>query len=362
MSPSPVVEPSPPSVSLATKVAFLSRPDVYPQRPARVDSIETHMSWLFLTDSRVYKLKKPVRYDYLDFSTVEARWADGVAEVHLNRRLAPDVYLGVIPLGLGVDGLRLDGQGVPVDWLVEMRRLPADHMLDSALRAGTADAADIGRVASRLARFYGSAPRAPIAAADYRLRLRRDLCDDRRWLRRPAFGLDPGLASGPASVLLDVLQDHAELIGSRADRLVEGHGDLRPEHVCLGDGEPVVIDCLEFRREFRIIDPVDELAFLGLECERLGADWVGPELLRCYWQLVGDEPAQPVIEFYAARRAVLRAKLAVWHLRDQDVRSTAPWPDVATAYLQLAAAHCHRLTVALPFHAGLTTSGVVQQA
>ena len=334
-------------MSLATKVAFLSRPDAYSHRPACVDAVETHVSWVFLTDSRAYKLKKPVHYDYLDFSTIEARWADCVAEVRLNRRLAPDVYLGVIRLELGVDGLQLDGSGVPVDWLVEMRRLPADRMLDHALRAGTADRQDVAHVAARLSRFYRSAPRVPMPPAEYRHRLESDLRDDQRWLCRPEFGLEPGLAGGPPAVLIDVLARHSDLIGPRAERLVEGHGDLRPEHVGLGDGQPVIIDCLEFRRDFRIIDPVDELAFLGIECEHLGAAWVGPELLHCYREIVGDDPPAPLVDFYAARRATLRAKLAIWHLRDRDVRSTVAWPDVATAYLELAMAHCNQLVSGL---------------
>ena len=343
----PGFEHSSPSVSLATKVAFLSRPDAYPERPARVESIETHMSWVFLTDSRAYKLKKPVRYDYLDFSTVEARWADCMAEVRLNARLAPDVYLGVRPLELGADGLRLDSHGVPVDWLVEMRRLPKAQMLDEALRAGTADAAAIERVASRLSRFYAGAARVPKGAAEYLEGLASDLRDDRRWLCVPEYGLDAELATGPPGALLDVLEGHRDLIGPRSDRLVEGHGDLRPEHVCVGDGQPLVIDCLEFRRDFRIVDPVDELAYLGLECERLQASWVGPQLVACYQRFVGDRPPGPVVEFYAARRAILRAKLAVWHLRDRDVRSTTAWSEVATCYLRLAAGHCDRLASGL---------------
>jgi aminoglycoside phosphotransferase family enzyme len=333
-------------------VAFLSRPDTYAERPARVGSIETHMSWVFLTDSRAYKLKKPVRHDYLDFSTVEARWADCVAEVRLNRRLAPDVYLGVVPLELGADGLRLDGHDVPVDWLVEMRRLPKERMLDELLRAGTVDTADVDRIASRLSRFYAAAPRVPTEAAEYRQGLEADLRDDRRWLCVPEFGLDVELARGPAAVLLDVLDGQGEPIEARSGRLVEGHGDLRPEHVCVGDGDPLVIDCLEFRRDFRIIDPVDELTYLGLECERLGAGWVGPQLLGSYRRLVGDRPPVAVVEFYATRRAILRAKLAIWHLRDRDVRSTTAWSDVATSYLQMAAEHSERLRSVLqhPVH------------
>jgi aminoglycoside phosphotransferase family enzyme len=104
----------------------------------------------------------------------------------------------------------------------------------------------------------------------------------------------------------------------------------------------VIIDCLEFRADFRVIDPVDELAFLGLECERLGAPWVGPELLQVF-AATGDRPPALIVDFYAVRRAVLRAKLAVWHMRDGEVRTVVSWPQLATTYLELTAARCQRL-------------------
>ncbi len=230
------------------------------------------------------------------------RQADCLEEVRLNRRLAPDVYLGVVALVLGPDGLQLDGPGPPVDWLVRMRRLPREHTLEHALRTGTAQAADVARVASRLARFYATAPRVPAAPDEYRRRIETDLSDDRRWLCRPGLGLDVDGVCRTVGVLLDALDRHGEVIGGRGDRLIEGHGDLRPEHVFVAGMEPVVIDCLEFRRDFRIIDPVDELAFLGLECERLGGGWVGPLLLMGYEQFVDDRPTAPIVEFYTARR------------------------------------------------------------
>src|SRR5690348_10060399 len=113
------------------KVAFLSRPESYPGHVELVERKETHMSWIFLTEMHVWKLKKPVRTDYSDFSTVEARRHNASNEVRLNRRLTKDVYLGVVPLALASGGsLRLGGDGEAVDWLVVMRRLPANRMLD----------------------------------------------------------------------------------------------------------------------------------------------------------------------------------------------------------------------------------------
>ena len=131
---------------LSEKVAFLRRPEAYASRPPSVELKETHMSWLFLTDRYVWKLKKPVRYDYLDFSTVEARKADCELEVKLNRRLAPDVYLGVVSLVSDPHGrMQLGGEGQVVDWLVMMRRLPVDRMLDAAIYAHTVSREDVRR-------------------------------------------------------------------------------------------------------------------------------------------------------------------------------------------------------------------------
>ena len=120
-------------LALAAKVDFLSRPDAYDPRPAGVVRRETHMSWVFLAGNEVYKLKKPVRFPYLDFSTLARREAACRAELRLNRRLAPDVYLGVLPLVERAGKLSIDGEGAPVDWLVKMKRLDERFMLDGIL-------------------------------------------------------------------------------------------------------------------------------------------------------------------------------------------------------------------------------------
>src|SRR6185312_7889638 len=128
----------PPGADLTAKVAFLSEPTAFRVATA-VQTVETHMSWIFLTGDRAFKLKKPVKFPYLDFSTVALREKYCRAELALNRRLAPDVYLRVVPMTLN-EGQRLqigDG-GEIVDWLVEMRRLPSDRMLDRLIARGLA--------------------------------------------------------------------------------------------------------------------------------------------------------------------------------------------------------------------------------
>lgn len=332
------------AAALEARLGFLRRPDAYPEAPARVEAVETHMSWVFLTDTHAWKLKKPVRYAYLDFSTAEARRLDCEEEVRLNRRLAADVYLDVVPLVRDAEGkLSLGGAGQPEDWLVRMRRLPAHRMLDRVLRAGTVTRSEIDRLARRLARFYAAAAAEPVTPAAYRQSLGERIEDNLHALSGPEFGLPPDLPQGLARFQLGFLRENAGLFDRRADegRIVEGHGDLRPEHVCLL-GEPVVIDCLEFNRGFRILDPADELGYLALECERLQASHVGRWLLDGYGEASGDLPPAALLHFYQSCRAVLRAKLALWHLHDDGRHPPGKWIAVARDYLEWAQRHADR--------------------
>ncbi len=332
-------------VALDDKVAFLKRPESYPDRPARVEFVETHMSWVFLTERFAYKLKKPVRYDFLDFSTLGARHWNCREELRLNRRLAPEVYLGIVALTADPDGeLRLAGEGEVLDWLVKMRRLPADRMLDRAIADGRATEFDVARVARKLAAFYTACRPVPIAPSDYCERLQADVGANLRELVRPDYLLPAATARRAAAAQLELLGSEPELFAERvrAGRVIEGHGDLRAEHVCLG-GAPVIIDCLEFNRDFRIIDPADELAFLALDCERLGAAWIRDLLFDVYRRATGDRPDPRLVHFYTSHRACLRAKIAIWHLREPEVEHPAKWRELARTYLRLADGYARRL-------------------
>jgi aminoglycoside phosphotransferase family enzyme len=340
--------PLPASVPLEAKVALLRRPDAYPEVPTRVDTVETHMSWVFLAGDFVYKLKKPVRYDFLDFSTPEARRRDCEEEVRLNRRLAPDVYLGVVPLSLAPDGaLRLAGQGRPVDWLVSMRRLPERLMLDRAIRAGTASAGDVRRAIAALASFYLCCEPVAMDAAEYRQRFAQGVRTAHRELSAPDYRLSASRTQAVAESQLAFLERHAAVFDRRVRdrRILEGHGDLRPEHVCLSE-PPVFIDCLEFNREWRLVDPADELAYLALECEHAGATALGAVALAAYREQTGDIAPERLVHFYKSYRATVRAKLAAWHLQDHlDEAARLKWLDDARRYLALAQRYADSLAV-----------------
>ncbi len=326
------------AIGLAEKVAFLKRPESYPESPGGVEPVETHLAWVFLTDRYAYKLKKPVRYPFLDFGTLAARRRDAEEEVRLNRRLAPGVYLGVVALAMDRAGeLALEAEGDPVEWLVKMRRLPRARMLEFAIASQTVDEAALQAVAELLATFYREAAPVAVTPVAYRHRFQEEIASDARALAEPRYGLPADVIARTAAAQRAFLERRAELLDTRASagRIIEGHGDLRPEHVCFGP-PPVIIDCVAFNRDFRILDPADELAYLGMECERLGAEGIGTTLFARYGALTGDHPPEPLIHFYKSVRAVLRAKLAAWHLDDRTVRYPSQWFNRARTYLALA--------------------------
>ena len=321
----------------ASVLAFLSQPDSYAEGPGRVEVIETHMSWVFLLDRHVYKLKKPVLRPFLDFRSVAARRRFCLEEVRINRKLAGDVYLGAVPLTKSDGQLGLAGDGGVIDWLVHMRRLPADRMLDRVISTGGPSDAELDRLSHLLVGFYRTALRRRVAPEAYVLRLRREIALNRLDLTDPNRSPLPGLARQLSASQLRFIVRHLPLLRKRAWRISEVHGDLRPEHLCL-EPRPVAIDRLEFEPRFRLLDPVDELCYLAMECERLGNPRVGSRLLRTYAAGVGDCVPKPLIAFYKGLRACQRARLAVLHISaTSPVAMRARWLDRASEYLALAA-------------------------
>jgi len=275
--------------------------------PSRL--VETHISTLVFVGDVVYKRKKPIRTDFVDFSTARARAAACRTEVELNRRLAPDVYLGVATVTLD----RLDDSDPEVaDHAVVMRRLPEDRRLAALL-----DDVDVGDEIDRLARliaeFHASARRGPDID---------DAC------RAPAVGaLWTDSVTEVAHVSADIIDpDENRLVGQlagayvagrtalfdgrvAAGRAVDGHGDLQADDVfCLSDG-PRVLDCIEFSDRFRFGDALADVAFLAMDLERLGHPALATSFLDRYRELAGDSWPGSLAHLWIAYRAHIRAKV-----------------------------------------------------
>ncbi|MBS1118102.1 MAG: hypothetical protein H6Q90_330 [Deltaproteobacteria bacterium] len=319
---------------LATELAFLRTPGAL-HDGAAVECIETHMSYVMLTEHHAWKLKKPVRLPFLDHSTLDRRRHSCETELRLGRRFAPSVYLGIVSINAGPGGLTISGTGKVVDWMLVMRRLPADRMLPQMLerRAATVEHAD--SVAELLAAVYQHARRAPWDGASYRSRLRATTQATARELVErgaPRADIDAILAS-----LLARLERLADVLDARvaAGRVVEAHGDLRPEHVCL-ERPPLIIDPLEFDQDLRTLDTISELAFFALECDRIAAGWFGQRVLSHYEARSGDLVSPQVIALYQRQHAFTRALIALRHLEDAPVAQHPRWYARAADYLDHA--------------------------
>lgn len=391
-----------PGVDHAALVLALQQPALW--RPLGVQAapgekvlaLQTHRSWIFMLGDVALKLKKPLRDDCVDFRGVEQRAHFCAEELRLNARLAPQVYRGLVavlpevspaegPAGVPAEvsagaadlsavqsvssvpsapsapsGVAHRGRTVrlcalpPVDadqahrqhpaaldWLVQMRRLPAARMLDRLIVAGRIRSADLDRLAEVLVGFWAQAPRAADpgrCAARFQSEWQRShevLCG-----ANPPAGLHLPAAQPALDRLSRLLLAHEPLLEERAlsGHLLDGHGDLRPEHVHIPEppAAPCVIDALEFDEQLRACDPFDELALLKLECSRLGAGWVGDELLARCARGLGDIAPAPLMQLYAVNRAVLRARLSLLHLADPAPREPARWAPLASWYLACA--------------------------
>ena len=318
-------------------VNVLRQPTLYGKHVSSVECIETHISWVFLTDQFAFKLKKPVRFDFLDFSTAALREQACREELRLNRRLARDVYLDLVPVAIENNQFHLGSGGKIVDWLVKMRRLPADRALDQLVKSRTISSNQVEQIAHLLGDFYAQLPPICIRTEDYLDELAHHLRDNEHQLLDTRHDLDITAIERIHEAQWRYLTLARDILASRVldGRIVEGHGDLRPEHIYLTP-HPVIIDCIEFNRDYRILDVADELSFLTMETARLLAPWIGESVLTTYSKCTGDHPPPNLLAFYSAYRACVRAKVLVLRAgqlagakRDQSTTDARCYLDLA---------------------------------
>jgi len=328
----------------AAMLAALQRPETYPDRPAAVRCVQTHYSWVFLTDRYAYKLKKPIRIRGADLRTLSARQAACQTELTLNRRLAPTTYLDVVPVRSVGGFASLIGTGRTIDWLVRMRRLPAERMADQIALRGDLRPADLDRVVARLVAFYTSLPSEPgspreiLVALEARLG---EICDE---LARPEFGMRREWTERLAIDLHKAWRAARPDAAARASagRVRECHGDLRAEHIYLGETIEV-IDALDSEPALRVLDPAEEIAMLAVDLEHLGIGWGTGVLRDAYERHSTDRMPDGLWCFYLGLRALNRAKVALWHLESpKDYPEPEPWRRVARDFGDMAATWLRR--------------------
>ena len=313
-------------------IAFLSRGSSYGasgEAPRRVD---THISHVFLTRDRVFKLKRAVRFSFVDATSLAARERFCRAELVLNRRTAPALYLAVRAITRRPDGaLEWDGAGPAVDFVVEMRRFDDEDLFDRMAREGRLDRALVVRLADAIAAFHAAAEPAPGFGGS--AALRDVVADNHCYLARAAPALDPRAVDA----FLAESERALDRVGGLLDaRRAEGkvkrcHGDLHLRNICLYDGEPTLFDCIEFSDEIASIDVLYDLAFLLMDLEHRGLRALGNAVFNRYLDRAPDEAGLAALPLMLSIRAGVRAKVSV-----AGSSPDAAQAEEAGAYLALA--------------------------
>ncbi len=323
----------------ATLPDALLRPEAYPHTPDHVEFHQTHVSWVYVAGDLVYKLKRPVCFPFVDYSTLERRRHFCEEEVRLNRRTAPDTYRGVVRVVRRSDGsLAIGGNdesGEVVEYAVEMERLPAEGMLDYRLKNGLATREEILRIADALIAFHRNCPTGPGVNEYATPEKVRETFDKTIAIARAHL----------APVFADRIEKHVanalnlKLLHRRIKqaRIRDGHGDLHAGNICFSsDGAPILYDCIEFDPALRCGDVAAEIAFLAMDLCRYGhADWSRQFILR-YAIPTGDLELRELAALYAIRRALVRANVTnILAQETGDAETVA----AARLYRQLAAAY-----------------------
>ena len=292
-------------------VSALREPRAYPHESGLVEVVETHISWVFLAGEFAYKVKKPVKLPFLDFSSLDSRRFYCEEELRLNRRTAPALYLGVVPVA--GDPLRFGGEGAPVEYAVKMRRFAPGALLSEVAGAGGLDGAIIDKLAARVAAMHEAAERAPDdAKVESAHRATQPALDNFTEIRR--LGVPEA-----ASRRLEVLRHWTELEGQAlaaafAERRARGfvrecHGDLHLGNIAVVDGEPLPFDAIEFSVRLRWGDVMGDVAFVVMDLLRHSQPRLAARFLNAYLERTGDYAGLRVLRFYLVYRAMVRAKI-----------------------------------------------------
>lgn len=365
-------------------VRALLEPGAFPERPDRVEFVQTHISYVFLAGPSVYKVKKPVNFGFLDFSTPELRRASCEEEVRLNRRLSPDIYLGVVPVTRSGARLKIGGRGEVVDWAVQMFRLPADRMLEQLIATGDVQQGTGGRLGEIIGRFHLHAERGDrITETGGRVAVEGNWRENFEQVRPfPGRTIDAGEDDQIQRYVEHFLEREADLLAERdaGGFIRDLHGDLRSAQIWVLEDAPRpttaltqderrmledmggvrILDCIEFNERLRFCDTVSDIGFLAMDLEFRRAGDLARELLGRYLEVTADAELPLLLNFYRCYRAYVRGKVDSLGLvqREMDAAHRRRLAARARRFFRLAASYAAaeprpRLTVMM----GLSGSG-----
>jgi uncharacterized protein len=312
-------------------VSALATPAAYPHAPKRVEVRQTHISRVFLAGPFVYKVKKPLALGFLDYSTLEKRHHFCEEEVRLNRRLAPEAYLGVVPITQQDGVIRVESSGEVIEWAVKMVHLPDDARLSEHVKRGAVGAAFFEDLGRKLVAFHTQAERGPRISAFGRFEVvaGNALENFEQAANQVGTTVSRAVFERLHALVQQALADLRGLIERRALRGVpcDTHGDLRLDHVYVFPDRPppndlAIIDCIEFNERFRCADPVADMAFLTMDLASNGHRDLAQAFSDAYFHAATDEEGKELLPFYASYRAAVRGKVEGIKQGESEVPAT----------------------------------------
>ena len=303
----------------------LMHPSAYPDMPEKITLAQTHISTVFIGDKFVYKIKKPVNFGFLDFSTLEKRKYFCNKEVELNSRFSQDVYLGIFPVTFDGTKYAINGRGDVVDYAVKMRRLSDEDLMKSRFKKGNLTSEDIERIGKAIADFHKISGRSKEIDKFGNLDVVKFNTGENFQQTAEFIGdsISKEQYNGLKNWTDEFYKEHQQLFAQRIKngKIRDCHGDLHMEHVCLTD--PIIIfDCIEFNDRFRYSDTLSDIAFLLMDLEFNDGKRFSDQLCKAYLTSVGekdDDLIYHLIKFYKLYRAYVRGKVTSFILRDLAV-------------------------------------------
>jgi len=341
------------------------QPDFYPHKTKDIALIQTHISWLILAGDYAYKVKKPVNFGFLDFTDLEKRRYFCQQELQLNRRFSPELYLKVLPVRQENGSFQLGGQGNIVEYTLKLVRFPQENLLSRCLETDHIQPQWMDELAGTIAEFHtrtikqepGSIRKfGGVASIRARIESNLDVAD-RLLAERDNADVISGIRLF-CNAMID--QFGAAIEQRRRDGFVRDcHGDMHLGNIVLVDGKPRLFDCIEFNDEFRVIDVMNDVAFLVMDCDAKRRPDLGFRFLSRYLELTADYPGLYLLPLYLTYRACVRGKVACLLADDPGLDSSekATKRREAAASFSLARQYTEQSTPALFIIGGLSGSG-----
>jgi len=293
-------------------VEELKKPSSYPYKVKTTDFVETHISWIYLAGDYVYKVKRPVEFSFLDFSTLEKRKEHCENELELNRRLVRDMYLDVVPIVKEGKDYCFEGEGTPIEYAVKMKRMPEEKRMDLLLEKGEVSRADVENIAVRIAKFHAIVRTITDRSYGSPELINEQTEDLKRHINTIEKAAKVGKKAEDALSRCRRFHDRKYMTFYRRQMtgmIKECHGDLHSANVFLVD-KPYIFDCIEFNRDFRYIDVASEIAFMAMDLDAFGREDLSRAFVKRYTALTGYREMLTILDYYKCYRANVRAKIA----------------------------------------------------